>query len=211
MSTESQAPVEGVTTEEEEEEYSKPEENAMRAARVQGAYLIIARYNLEKELAVNAAGKHVTARDAARDLFPHEDTRGLQNLRDVRMCHTFRSPFFDRLPDDFFSKKNKEQAALTQSTIVDLKQEADLKQKAAQAALARSGNGELNGEIPRKEDPLRIGWIAVIDADDYPSFVKRMNGADGSFPDVFDIEVIELNDDRTTNDIYQLMTPRSWA
>jgi hypothetical protein len=200
MTTESQAPEQEVTT----EEYQKPVENAMRAARVTGAYLIIARYNLDKELAVNAAGEHKTARDTARELFPQQNTKGLQNLPGVRTCHTFRSPFFDRLPDDFFFKEDGEQQALTQSAIADLKQEA------AQAALARSGNEDLNAENPRKEDTLGIGWIAIIDAHAYPSFVKRMGGENSPFSRVFDITVIELNDDRTTKDIYQLMTPRSW-
>jgi hypothetical protein len=202
MTEEFQAPEEESTTE--AEEYQKPVENAMRAARVRSAYLIIARYKLSKEKAVNAADEHIAARDAARKLFPHQNTKGLQHLTGVRMIHTFRSPFFAKLPNDFFSLEEKEQTALTQSAIAEVGRETLGLEDEKQTALTQSALFELGGEA------LGIGWIAIIDAHYLQTFFQRMGGEHGPFARVFDIEVIELNDDRTTNDIYQLMTPRSW-
>jgi hypothetical protein len=156
-------------------------ENAMRAARKVGAYVIIARYNLSKEMEVNVGGEHEPAREAAEQLFPYENPQGLQSLATFGTFHTFNSPFFDRLPDDFFDLPEEEQTRKAKSVIA-----------------------ELGG------DNLGIGWMAVIGADAYESFVSKMGGKSGPLWRIFDIEEIALNDDRTTNDIYLLMTPRSW-
>jgi len=59
-------------------------------------------------------------------------------------------------------------------------------------------------------DNLKIGWMAVVDASSYQSFVDQIGGEAGPLQRIYDIEVIPLNDDGTTNDIYQLMTPVSW-
>ena len=164
------------------EEYPTPVENAMRAARTVVAYLMIARYNLEKEMEVNAGGEHETAREAAEQLFPYKNSQGLQSLAAVGTFHTFHSPFFDRLPDNFFDLPEPPQTRIVNSVIAEL-----------------------------GANKLGIGWMAVIDAGAFQSFViDKLGGPNGPLWRIFDIEVIALNDDRTTNDIYRLMTPRSW-
>jgi hypothetical protein len=158
-------------------------ENAMRAARTVVAYLIIARYNLAKEMEVNAGGEHEAAREAAELLFPYEYSQGLQSLAAVGTFHTFHSPFFDRLPNDFFDLPEPPQTRIVNSVIAEL------------------GHNKLG-----------IGWMAMIDANSFQSFViDKLGGPNGPLWRIFDIEVIALNDDRTTNDIYRLMTPRSWS
>jgi hypothetical protein len=68
------------------------------------------------------------------------------------------------------------------------------------ALLASSGTQE--------KDP-GMGWIAVIDAASFQSFVQQMGGKEGPLWRMYDIEVIPLNNDRTTKDIYDFMTPVS--
>jgi hypothetical protein len=157
-------------------------ENAMRAARTPGAHLIIARYNWDKEQAVNRGGGHETARNAARALFPFgEDSKSVSQVEGTETVHTFKAPFFDRLPDNFFSLSLDEQDRIARSVIAEM-----------------------------EEKNLGIGWIAVIDNSSYESFIEKMGGRNGPLWSIYDIDEIALNDDQTTNDIYLLMTPRSW-
>lgn len=158
-------------------------ENPMRAARKVAAYVIIARYNLAKERKVTAGGEHAPARDAALALFPYKSaSQKLPYVEGAQTIHTFNSPFFDQLPDDFFDLPEEQQIRMVNSVIAEL-----------------------------GEDNLGIGWMAVIDASSFGSFVARMGGENGPLWRTFDIEVIALNDDQTTNDIYQLMTPVNWG
>jgi hypothetical protein len=157
-------------------------ENAMRAARTIGAHIIIARYNYASEQEVNRRGGHETARNAALTLFPFaEASKSLSQVEGAQTVHTFKAPFFDRLPDNFFSLPLDDQDRIARSVIAEL--------------------GEKN---------LGIGWVAVIDHNSYESFIKQMGGRNGPLWAIFDIDEIVLNDDQTTNDIYLLMTPRSW-
>ena len=157
-------------------------ENPLRAARTVVAYVIIAHYNSAKEREVNAGDGHEKAREAAERLFPYENSKGLQGLAGIRTVHTFHSVFFDQLRDDFYTLPQDQQIREANSLIEKL--------------------GENN---------LKIGWMAVVDASSYQSFVDQMGGEAGPLWSIYDIEVIPLNDDGTTNDIYQLMTPVSWS
>jgi hypothetical protein len=60
-----------------------------------------------------------------------------------------------------------------------------------------------------QQDP-GIGWIAMIDVAYYTEFVNQMGGVDGPLWTMYDIEVIPLNADRTTKDVYDFMTPVNW-
>jgi hypothetical protein len=126
------------------------------------------------------AGEHEKAREAAERLFPYENPKSLQGLAGVRTIHTFHSVFFDRLPDNFYTLSEQQQNEIAIPLIAEL------------------------------GDNLKIGWMAVVDASSYQSFVDQIGGEAGPLQRIYDIEVIPLNDDGTTNDIYQLMTPVSW-
>jgi hypothetical protein len=178
MTEESQTPAQGVIT----EEYSAPAENALRAARTVAAYAIIARYNSAKESNVNSSGGHAAAREAAEQLFPYENSQGLQSFSAVRTIHTFHSDFFNQLPDNFYSLSPNQQIEVANSVIAKL-----------------------------GADNLKIGWLAIVNASSYDAFVAKMGGTSGPLWSIFDIDVIPLNDDATTNDIYQLMTPVNWG
>ncbi len=54
-----------------------------------------------------------------------------------------------------------------------------------------------------------IGWVAMVEADRFPAFIERMGGMHGPLWQMYDIEVIPLNADRTTKDVYDFMTPVS--
>jgi hypothetical protein len=56
-----------------------------------------------------------------------------------------------------------------------------------------------------------MGWIAVVDASSYQELVEAMGGKNGPLWRMYDMEVIPLNNDRTTQDVYDFMTPVSWA
>jgi hypothetical protein len=56
-----------------------------------------------------------------------------------------------------------------------------------------------------------MGWIAVVDYSSYEKFVEALGGKKGPLWRMYDIEVIPLNNDRTTQDVYDFMTPVSWA
>ena len=61
-----------------------------------------------------------------------------------------------------------------------------------------------------EKDP-GIGWIAVINADRFAPFMEHIGGKTGPLWRMYDMEVIPLNNDRTTEDVYELMTPTSWG
>lgn len=156
-------------------------ENPLRAARTVAAYAIIARYNSAKES--NVTGRaHDEAKAAAEELFPYENSQGLQSLAAVRTVHTFHSAFFEQLPDDYYTLPANEQIEIANSLITKL-----------------------------GADKLKIGWMAIVNASSYDTFVAKMGGPSGPLWSIFDIDVIPLNDDATTNDIYQLMTPVNWG
>src|SRR5258706_222766 len=60
-------------------------------------------------------------------------------------------------------------------------------------------------EIPGATRDPGVGWIVVVDAPQFASFVDRMGGQAGPLWRIYDIEVLPLNNDRTTEDIYDQM------
>lgn len=55
------------------------------------------------------------------------------------------------------------------------------------------------------------GWIAAVYAETFAAFVAELGGASGPLWNMYDIEVIPLNDDPSTNEVYQLITPVHWG
>jgi hypothetical protein len=60
-----------------------------------------------------------------------------------------------------------------------------------------------------EKDP-GIGWIALVEAEQFMPFVERLGGKDGPLWHMYDIDIVPLNDDKSTKDIYAFMTPISW-
>jgi hypothetical protein len=60
------------------------------------------------------------------------------------------------------------------------------------------------------DDP-GIGWLAVVDKSDFPAFIEHMGGKAGPLWRMYDIEIIPLNQDQTTWDVYNFMTPVNWS
>jgi hypothetical protein len=55
-----------------------------------------------------------------------------------------------------------------------------------------------------------IGWLALLDAAQFDAFVKNMGGREGPLWGMYEIEDNPLNDDRSTQDLYDFKTPVSW-
>ena len=49
-----------------------------------------------------------------------------------------------------------------------------------------------------------------MDAGDFKAFVEKVGGKTHPLWRMYDIEVIPLNNDQTTWDIYKMMTPVHW-
>jgi hypothetical protein len=113
-------------------------------------------------------------------------------MEGVLLARTFNTSIHSKIPSDYRDLSSDKQDELTQAMFDDF--------AAAPAKIA--GTDE--------QDP-GVGWIAVVDANRFPAFVDQMGGKSGPLWRLYDIEVIALNNDQTTHDIYELMTPRNWS
>lgn len=58
-----------------------------------------------------------------------------------------------------------------------------------------------------------FGWIAIVTDDTYHKMMDMMTGLgwpNSPFCQMFAIDVIPLNDDKTTQEVYRYMTPSHW-
>jgi hypothetical protein len=153
------------------------------------AYLVVARYNREKWKSLSAAERK-QAEEAAEVLFP-EKPAPLPSMEGLGLVHTFHTGIHAQIPGDYRSMSNDRREEIPDSIFKDV---------AAQPA-------EIPGAGTR--DP-GVGWVVVVDIDQFSSFVERMGGKTGPLWRMYDIEVLPLNNDRTTEDVYELMTPVHW-
>jgi Dyp-type peroxidase family len=181
-----------------------------------GWYLVIARYNREKWNSLSD-DEQTNAREAAAKLFPYESAaviRDLPNdkakgpidglpatdpLKGVRLLHTFHTRAFVELGQILGTAPRLATADVT--TIKDKLEREVVEQRLVNELLAAPGTTQ--------KDP-GMGWIAVVDHNHYAAFERRLDDEDGSLRRLYDIEVIPLNNDQTTEDIYDFMTPVSW-
>jgi hypothetical protein len=154
-----------------------------------GSYLVIARYgpaNWEK-WKTTAPALQETARTAAMDLFPR--TKNPLPPAGMQMAHAFHTGAHAEVPDNIYDKSPQEQITILDGIFAKQRDEAP---------------------ETMEKDPL-VGWVAVIKAGEFQSFIDRMGGKDGPLWKMSDIEVIPLNADQTTQDIYDFMTLVHWA
>jgi hypothetical protein len=160
-----------------------------QAAMVLQSYLVIARYNQQKWNTLNAADRK-EAEEAAEVLFPEKSTP-LADVKDMPFVRTLYTSIHANIPYEFRSMPGDKQNELVENIFTEFQ---------AQPAKA-PGTDE--------KDP-GIGWIAVINADRLAPLMEQIGGKTGPLWRMYDMEVIPLNNDRTTQDVYELMTPRSW-
>ena len=169
-----------------------------------GAYLLVARYNRDKWVHLAKLDQD-TAHHTAEDVFPEDDrhylpqmlTRtapGQDLLQGVQMLHTFHSDIFATLMERI-AENDTAPEQRKKKEVTDITDEVF----AIRGAPART----------HEKDP-GIGWFAVVEANSFASFVERLGGREGPLWRMYDMEVIPLNDDKTTQDIYDFMTPVSW-
>jgi hypothetical protein len=119
-------------------------------------------------------------------------------IKGVRLVHSFHTGAFVEIEEKIVGEKQPEHVK------VRLSQTDDIEEQKKQVSLLLAAPGT------DTKDP-GMGWIAVIDASSYEPFVEAMGGKKGPLWRMYDIEVIPLNNDRTTQDVYDFMTPVSWG
>ena len=137
-----------------------------------------------------------------------EIEEGLQKLRGVRLLHTFHTIIFNdlhaKLPHETDPLKDLSKPDAARSAIVN-----QVLQDFRARAAAIPAPEVLKAPDTDDKDP-GIGWMAVVEAGALPSFVEAMSSRSGPLWKIFNIEVIPLNTDRSTQDIYDFMTPVHW-
>jgi hypothetical protein len=161
-----------------------------QAAMVLRSYLVIARYNRQKWNALDAADRK-EAEEAAEVLFPEKSTP-LADVKDMPFVRTLYTSIHTRIPYEFRSMPDDKQNELVENIFTEFQ---------AQPTKA-PGTDE--------QDP-GIGWVAVINADRFAQFMEHVGGKTGPLWRMYNMEVIPLNNDRTTEDVYELMTPTNWG
>ena len=119
-------------------------------------------------------------------------------IKGVRLLHSFHTGAFVEIEDKIVGERQPEHVK------VRLFQTASIENQKKQVNLLLAAPGT------DTKDP-GMGWIAVVDASSYDEFVAAMGGKQQPLWRMYDIEVIPLNNDRTTQDVYDFMTPVSWA
>jgi hypothetical protein len=200
----------------------------------QKAYLIIATYNRNKWHKASPAQLEA-AEHAAEDLFPeYANSRQLQELerQGEFMPHTFASDLFDKLADSYGKIQATLQTALEKGIAATSVNTLTAVQQQLSDIVTEIPRGVrdqiIDGIYATQPLEVPVGWMVVVDASAFPSYIERMSGKGsekGLWP-VFDIEIIPLaegwtepdvlskvpplRDDQTTEEIYRFMTPRSW-
>jgi hypothetical protein len=183
-----------------------PRKEAPAQTTVVKAYLIAAYYDHVKWKGLNDE-EGIQAEEEAERLFPDEEPKSLPqlnpresdllpHLKGVHMVRTFRSDIFAKLPNQYLTMPRKGKDEILDTIL---------------------------GPHATKTD---IGWMAIVDTEHFSSFMKQICGETCLLWRMYDIEVLPLsdgwtmadisskvpalNDDRTTEDIYNNMTLRSW-
>lgn len=167
------------------------------------AYLVIARYNRAKwrQLDTYEYNEREEAEGVANALFPEDpNSKNLEDLKEqgILLARTFDSELFEEIETELYQSMSAEQKVLY-----------------------------LNGIYASRTLNVPVGWMVVVDANAFFSFMEWLNSEDGVFWRVFDIEISPLNtgwdelsiagrvpllrNDTTTNDFYMFMTPRNWS
>jgi hypothetical protein len=176
------------------------------------SYLLIARYNRSKYNALGPIRQH-EAFLAANKLFPaygnavalepaggdarpqQEQARATKRDEGWILARSFHTQLHDVIKADLAHKDN---ASRVQADIVS-------ETVAREAAIGSFPH------LPTGDPDPGIGWVLVVSREGYERlWSERQFGENGALWHMYDIEVIPLHGDQTTDDIYQLMTPVSW-
>jgi hypothetical protein len=68
---------------------------------------------------------------------------------------------------------------------------------------------QLQGRANNPTDP-GIGWVALVRGNRLNDFFLHLGGRYGPLVQMYDLEIIPLNNDQNTDDLYQFMTPVNW-
>ena len=165
-------------------------------ALIPRSYLIIARYTRDSwEKWKDSEFDRKTAHSLAEQLFPDE-----RNSVDLPDEGSVRLPNlgFLRLARSFYTGFHSQ-----------------IKAKEADGKSIGQATEEVFANPPKKlpdedEDDPGIGWMAVVDESYYLSFLELMGQKAGPLAQLYKFEVIPLNNDQSTDDIYKYMTPSNW-
>jgi hypothetical protein len=200
-----------------------------------GYYLIIARYKWEKWKALAYAGteaesnnsasvastrtlneskekpsRHKKAKEIAERLFPYkEDDLTLSHTEEtaepevqplpyphgVLFLHTFHSNIHTKVAQRTANMSTTEWSQKGKAILEDIFEEFE-------------GSG-INAPGTTVKDQ-GVGWVALVHPASLEDLVQKMSGDGISFWDIYDIKIIPLNNDQTTDDIYKYMTPSNW-
>lgn len=191
----------------EEHEDGPVDPTTLRTTSV-ASYLIIARYNRDtfKSFESQASpdprfeNRQQEAHEAAEELFPeHDEAEKLRKMKGEGwlLARSFHSDLHAAIKRGLI-----ENEALPSPRV-----QAEVVDEIVRAEMAREPRPVAAGteQIP---DPF-IGWVMVIEADKLAAFRSRF-GPSGALWEMYDIEVIPLHGDSTTQDIYEFMTPVNW-
>lgn len=191
-----------------EEQATTPEAaTSFMAPTAPGTYLIIARYDHKRWKMLNVTERQ-KAHKLAVTFFPYE-AAGVRPLgsfarEGAPLLRTFYSAFHNKIPANYRT------GAMEQRT----KAEWEVRDRAVGkilASLPRTISDPATSESGMEVGDPGVGWIAVVNAGSLLAFVEQIGGEDGPLWNMYDIEIIPLNDDQNTQDIYQLMTPVHWG
>lgn len=76
-------------------------------------------------------------------------------------------------------------------------------------------NAELKAKIPGNSNLERArrayGWVAIVKDTDFQQMIDTLKYPNGPLCQMYDIEIILLNNDQSTADVYFHMTPATWG
>jgi hypothetical protein len=149
------------------------------------SWLFIAKYDHQawKNFSI---GEEDEAREAAEVLFPYEGVEQSRALIAFKVVDTFRTKVFEKLPPSYKNMPKADRARLLDEVLANL---------------------------PAGDQG--IGWIAIVPDSEVNSFNSVLGdndaGNDRPLKRMYTIERFHLNDDQTTKDVYEHMSPTHWG
>jgi hypothetical protein len=171
-------------------------------------YLVIARYNRATwnhlgTVPWGAGGETLqdAAHEKAEEAIPEASSPGgakpLNFITGVVNAWSFDTPLHSSLRDVFIQYARAQGVPPGTSVTISDAQSAVLVEE------------QLQGRANNPADP-GIGWVALVRGNRINDFFLHLGGRYGPLVQMYDLEVIPLNDDQNTDDLYQFMTPVNW-
>ena len=171
-----------------EEQATTPEAVApFMAPTAPGAYLIIAHYDRNKWLTLSSEERK-QAEKQAEAMFS-EEAKSFPLREGLIRAYTFYTGIHAAIPNYM------------------VKLSEDQREKILNPIFAEPRDKAPGTEV---KDP-GVGFIALVDANQLSSFAELLDNTYSPIGKMYRTQVIPLNDDQNTEDIYQLMTPVHWG